>query len=113
MAYKASHKLSPKFFGPFKIIQRVGRVAYRLDLPASSFIHPLFHVSCMKAKLGHRTVPLALLPSINSQGVLALEPVAILQTRSLYLGKSTITQLLVQWHGCSTEDAAWEDLLTL
>lgn len=78
VANRASHKLSSRFFGPFKIIQRVGEVAYRLDLPAGSFIHLVFHVSCLKAKLGHKTVPLALLLSVNSQCVLALELVAIL-----------------------------------
>ena len=105
MAYRASHKLSPRFFGPFKIIQRVGEVAYRLDLPVGSSIHPIFHVSYLKAKLGHKIVRLALLPFFNSQGVLALEPMAILQTKSLQLRKRTIPQLLVQWQGCSTEDA--------
>lgn len=82
VAYRDSHKLSPRFFGPFKIIQRVGEVAYRLDLLVGSSIHLVFHVFCLKAKLGYKTVPLALLPFVNSQGVLASETVAILQTMS-------------------------------
>ena len=73
----------------------------------------MFHVSCLKAKLGHKIVPLAFLPSVNSQGVLAPKLVAILQTKSLQLCRRTITQLLVQWQGCSTKDATLEDLLTL
>ena len=112
VAYRASHKLSPRFFGPFKIIQRVGPAAYRLDLLVSSCIHPIFHVSCLKAKLGHNFVPLPSLPSVTSQGVLAPELVAILQTRTLQLRRRTITQLLVQWQGCSPDDATWEDFLT-
>ena len=112
MAYRDSHKLSPRFFGPFKIIQRVGEVAYRLDLLVGSSIHLVFHVFCLKAKLGHKTIP-HLLPFVNSQGVLAFETVAILQTMSHQLHRRTITQLLVQWQGCSSKDATWEDLLTL
>uniref|UniRef100_A0A7N2LT01 Uncharacterized protein n=1 Tax=Quercus lobata TaxID=97700 RepID=A0A7N2LT01_QUELO len=56
---------------------------------------PCVHVSCLKAKLGHKTMPLSLLPSVNSQGILASEPVVVLQTRSCQLRNRTITQLLI------------------
>ena len=40
----ARAKLLPKFVGPYKIIELVGKVAYRLELPESTKIHPVFHV---------------------------------------------------------------------
>jgi hypothetical protein len=45
-------KLSPKFYGPYKVIQRVGMVAYKLELLEGACIHPVFHVSFLKATLG-------------------------------------------------------------
>ena len=113
VAHRAFHKLSPRFFGPYQVLEKIGEVAYRLDLPSDATIHPVFHVSCLKAKLGYNHVAIALLPSVNSNGILTPKPVVVLLTRSHKLRNKLITQHLIQWQGGNADDATWEDLLVL
>ena len=44
-------KISPRYCGPFTIVKKVGEMAYKLDLPPTSRIHPMFHVSRLKKQL--------------------------------------------------------------
>ncbi|TYK30353.1 valine--tRNA ligase [Cucumis melo var. makuwa] len=62
---KRNEKLSPKYFRPYKVLKRMGLVAYKLELLATSSIHLVFHISQLKKMIGEHTKVLQLLPNMN------------------------------------------------
>ncbi|KAF3623801.1 hypothetical protein FXO37_31675 [Capsicum annuum] len=72
-------KLSSKYYGPFKVIERVGQVAYKLDLPIDSKVHPVFHVLLLKRKVGNRVMVQSTLPTTSADGQFLVKPFHILQ----------------------------------
>jgi hypothetical protein len=110
LAPRASQKLSFRFFGSFKVLQRVGNVAYRLELPSGSSVHPVFHVSQLKKAVGSSVQVSASLPD----DMLELQvPDKILQRRLVTRGFKTVHQVLIQWSFSPASLATWEDLEAL
>ena len=111
LAPRANQKLSFKFYGPFQIIARVGSVAYKLELPPTTSIHPVFHVSQLKATVLPGT-PVS--PSLPTDTELPQVPLEILQTRVVPTATGSVEQGLVRWSGWSADMATcWENLLHL
>ncbi|KAL6329707.1 hypothetical protein AAG906_035355 [Vitis piasezkii] len=99
---RASQKLAHRFYGPFPIEKRIGKVAYQLQLPAGSRIHPVFHVSLLKKTIGDSNARCPTLPPLTDDGALIIEPAEIIDT-----------QCLVKWKNLPVEDATWENAAEL
>ena len=94
LAPRTNQKLAFKFFGPFRILARVGAVAYKLEVLVSSSVHPVFHVSQLKKSVGtHHSVT----SHPPSKVVIWSVPERILHTRSITKGTRSVTQGLTLW----------------
>ena len=85
-------KLSPRFIGPFEILERIGTVAYRLTLPSSmSGVHEVFHVSMLRKytpDLAH-VVDWGQI-EVDTDGTFEEGPVCIVDSRDQVLQRKTV-----------------------
>jgi hypothetical protein len=108
--FKVKGKLSPRYIGLFKILERKGEVAYQLELPARlSDVHNVFHISQLKKCL---RVPEEQLPleELDVQEDLTYEehPLKILDTAERITQSKRIRMCRVQWSHHSEDEATWE-----
>jgi hypothetical protein len=74
-------KLAPKYYGTYKVLQRIGIMDYKLELPPSSRVHPVFHVSLLNKVIGN-TIPIqTILLEINEEGKIILKLEIIIEAR--------------------------------
>lgn len=104
---QSTHKLSKRFFSPFEILEKTGKVAYRLALPATAQLHDVFHIS--KLKHCHVDPSIQQLPFLvtfhNDQ--LIYKPIEILKSRIILQGNNSVGQYLVCWENHSAAEATW------
>ena len=107
LASPSKGKLRPRYARPFQIVERIGPVAYRLQLPAEARLHDVFHVGLLKPYNYTGAPPTApvVLPPVQD-GRLLPAPERVLRAQ-LRRGD---WKLLVKWQGLSEDDAMWEPL---
>ncbi|OWM76428.1 hypothetical protein CDL15_Pgr023971 [Punica granatum] len=95
VAVRPFEKLSPRFFGPFEILDKIGKVAYKLKLLASAQIHSVFHVSQLKRAIRATNCSAQLLMSDGDSDNQIKQPAAILERRIIRRGNKVAAQVLV------------------
>ena len=102
---KKDNKLSPKYYGPYKVLQKIGTMAYKLELPASSRVHPVFHVSCLKKVIGDKLLVQKILLELDEEGKIILEPEAVMEKRTRQVRNRSISEYLYKWKNLPTKDS--------
>lgn len=107
LANHSSNKLSFRFFGPFKIIAKIGEVAYKLQLLEDCAVHPVFHVSQLKQAVAPNHLVSTELP------MHFLVPQAILDRRLHQHNNKIVSRVLIQWSHLALALSTREDELAL
>ncbi|GJY59008.1 putative reverse transcriptase domain-containing protein [Tanacetum coccineum] len=110
VCFGKKRKLTPRFVRPFEIIEKVGPVAYRLDLPEElNDVHDTFHVSNLKNCLADPTLQVPL-DEIRVEDKLNFieEPVEILEREIKKLKRSRIAIVKVRWNSKRGPEFTWE-----
>ncbi|GKF15323.1 hypothetical protein Tco_0056785, partial [Tanacetum coccineum] len=103
-------KLNPQYIGPFKILKRVGPVAYKLKLPEElSNVYSTFHVSNPKKCLSDEslTIPMKEL-RLDDKLNFVEEPIEIMDREVKQLRQSRIPIVKVRWNSKSGSEFTWE-----
>ena len=108
-------KLSPRFIGPYEILERVGPVEYRLALPLElAKLHDVFHVSMLWR---YRSDTSHILPvqdiQVQEDFTFDEEPKAIMAREVKQLRNKQVPSIKVLWQYHGREEATWEPEATM
>ena len=103
-------KLSPRFIGPFEVLERIGTVTYRLALPPSTTgVHELFHVSMLRK---YTPDPAHVMNwgqiEVDTDETFEEGPVCIVDSRDQVLRRKTVRLVRVLWQYDGVEESTWE-----
>ena len=108
--FRKRGKLNPRFIGPFEVLERIGKVAYRLALPPSlSGVHDIFHVSMLRKYIADpshilRYPEVEVTPDLRQE----VEHERILESSEKELRNKVIRMVKVKWKGHPIEEVTWE-----
>lgn len=113
LTQQLTHKLSPKYCGPFEILKKVGSVAYELALPETAKVHKVFHVcllkKCWPGSVDQSRVMTGFPADLVQEGVASFYPIKVLDRKLSKFRNQARVMWLVQWFEQEPEGATWEN----
>ncbi|XP_070020848.1 uncharacterized protein [Nicotiana sylvestris] len=108
MRFGKKGKLSPRYIGPYKILQRIGQVAYELELSFElEFVHPVFHVSMLRKCIRDPSPPIKC-EQVTEDLSYEEASVAILDRQVRKLRTKDVASVKVLWRNKNMEEMTWE-----
>ncbi|XP_048605570.1 uncharacterized protein LOC125583069 [Brassica napus] len=103
-------KLAVRFIGPYQIIERIGEVAYRLNLPEEMRIHPVFHVSMLRKHVHDpKAIEMEQIENLQTNLTYPEGPIRVGERRIRKLKNREIPQVQVFWGKRNRVVVTWED----
>ena len=103
-------RLTPCFAGPFRVLKKIGTLAYELELPSHVKVHLVFHVSLLNKYVPTAHHVLQDNSRLQDDGSLQVQPEYILDRRVKNLRSRNIVEVLIKWDLYPVEDATCVDL---
>jgi chromodomain-containing protein len=104
-------KIQPQFVGPFEIIERIGTLAYRLQLPPTWKIHNVISIAHLEPATAPNKDPYGRIqpppPPVEVEGEEEFEIERLLRKRTIRRGRGSQIQYLVRWKGYGPEHDQW------
>nr|GEW27580.1 hypothetical protein [Tanacetum cinerariifolium] len=105
LAQREGQKLTKHYYEPYKIIAKIGEVAYRLQFPKTARIHLVFHVSLLRDCIGDHQ-PSIKVPLWPTDHLHISTPEVVLDRKTTQMNK---VKVLFKWLGHDISEATWED----
>ncbi|KAD4385790.1 hypothetical protein E3N88_25959 [Mikania micrantha] len=108
--FRKMGKLAPRYVGPFKILEWIGKVAYKLELPPElSNVHPTFHMSNLRKSLADQDLQVPLDDiRVDDTMHFVKKPVEIMDREVKKLKRSRIPIVKVRWESKRGPEFTWE-----
>ncbi|XP_019103143.2 uncharacterized protein LOC109133786 [Beta vulgaris subsp. vulgaris] len=110
MRFGRKGKLSPRYIGPYEVLERIGQVAYKLALPTElAKVHNVFHVSQLRKYISDPSHVIQPEPiELDETFTFEERPVRILDSNTRNTRNKAIKLVKVLWSNHQTEEATWE-----
>jgi hypothetical protein len=99
LAKRLNEKLAPRYYGPFAVPKRIGKVSYKFDLLATTSLHPVFHISQLRPALGANLSKQSIPTQLTWELELIMKPKALLGVRKRNTSIASVLDVLIKWKG--------------